>query len=128
MVIFSVIVNPLLIVDEHPLSKIDELFASMAGGKIFSKIDLKQAYLQLPLAESDREILTLNIHKELYQCNHLMYEVATALAIWQRTIENILSRISRVAVFLDDIKGKNLDEHIARLKLVFMAHLELDNC
>jgi len=52
-------------VDEHPLPTIDELFASMARGKIFSKIDLKQAYLQLPLAESDKEILMLNTHKGL---------------------------------------------------------------
>jgi len=118
---FSVTVNPLLIVDEHPLPTIDELFASMAGGKIFSKIDLKQAYLQLPLAESDKEILTLNTHKGLYRCNRLMYGVAAAPAIWQRTIENILNGIPGVAVFLDDIRvsGKNLDEHMARLELVF---------
>jgi len=93
----------------------------MAGGKIFSKIDLKQAYLQLSLAKSDKEILTLNTHKGLYQCNRLMYGVAAAPAIWQRTIENILSGIPGVAVFLDDIRvsGKNLDEHMARLELVF---------
>lgn len=63
---FSVTINPLFIVDGHPLPTIDELFASMARGKIFSKIDLKQAYLQLPLAEIDKEILTLTTHKGLY--------------------------------------------------------------
>lgn len=66
---FSVTVNPLLIVNEHPLFTIDELFASMTGGKIFSKIDLKQAYLQLPLMEQNREILTLNTHRGLYRIN-----------------------------------------------------------
>ncbi|XP_011699197.1 PREDICTED: uncharacterized protein K02A2.6-like [Wasmannia auropunctata] len=118
---FSVTVNPLLVVDEHPLPTIDELFASMAGGRIFSKIDLKQAYLQLPLAEQDREILTLNTHKGLYKCNRLMYGIASAPAIWQRIIENILNGIPGVAVFLDDIRvsGKNLDEHMKRLDLVF---------
>lgn len=118
---FSVTVNPLLIVDEHPLPTIDELFASMSGGKVFSKIDLKQAYLQLPLIEQDREILTLNTHKELFRSNRLMYGIASAPAIWQRTIENILNGIPGVAVFLDDIRvtGKNLEEHIKRLELVF---------
>ncbi|XP_011699447.1 PREDICTED: uncharacterized protein LOC105456824 [Wasmannia auropunctata] len=117
---FSVTVNPLLIVDEHPLPTIEELFASMAGGKLFSKIDLKQAYLQLLLAESDREMLTLNTHKGLYKCNRLMYGVASAPAIWQRTIENILNGIPGTAVFLDDIRvsGKNLEEHMKRLELV----------
>jgi len=93
----------------------------MAGGKIFSKIDLKQAYLQLPLAEIDKEILTLNTHKGLYRSNRLMYGVASAPAIWQRTIENILSRIPGIAIFLDDIRvtGKNREEHMKRLELVF---------
>lgn len=118
---FSVTVNPLLIVDEHPIPTINELFASMSGGKIFSKIDLKQAYLQLPLVEQDKEILTLNTHKGLYRSNRLMYGIASAPAIWQRTIENILNGIPGVAVFLDDIRvtGKNVEEHIKRLELVF---------
>lgn len=72
---FSVTVNPALIMDEYPLPTIDELFASMAGGRIFSKIDLKQVYLQLPLSEQDKEILILNAHRGLYRCNRL-YGVA----------------------------------------------------
>lgn len=44
---YSVTLNPNLLVDDHPLPTIDELFASIAGGTTFSKIDLRQAYLQL---------------------------------------------------------------------------------
>lgn len=44
---FSVIINPVLIVDEHPLPTIKELFTSMSDSMVFSKIDLKQTYLQL---------------------------------------------------------------------------------
>jgi len=51
---FSVTVNPALIIDEHPLPKMEELFASMSGGTIFSKIDLKQAYLQLSQKQIER--------------------------------------------------------------------------
>lgn len=107
--------------DEHPLPTIDELFASMSGGTIFSKIDLKQVYLQLPIIEQDKEILTLNTHKGLYRSNRFMYGIASAPAIWQRTIENILNGIPGVAVFLDAIRvtGKNLEEHMERLELVF---------
>lgn len=55
---FSVTVNPALIVDEHPLPTLEKLFTSMAGGTIFFKIDLKQAYLQLPVADEDKELFT----------------------------------------------------------------------
>lgn len=41
----SVTVNPNLIVDDHPLPTVDELFASMADGRIFSKIDLEATSL-----------------------------------------------------------------------------------
>jgi len=117
---FSVTVNPALIIDEHPLPTMEELFASMSGGTIFSKIDLKQAYLQLPVAESDKEILTLSTHKGLFRCNRLMYGVASAPAIWQRTMESILDGIPGVAVFLDDIRiaGKNINQHFERLECV----------
>jgi len=117
---FSVTINPCLIVDEHPLPTHDELFAKMAGCKIFSKIDLKQAYLQLELRDEDKEILTLNTSKGLYQCNRLMYGVASAPAIWQRTIENILKNIPDITVFLDDIKiaSSNVEKHFEILELV----------
>lgn len=44
---YKATVNPQVIVDEHPLPTINEIFSKLAGGKKFSKIDLRQAYLQL---------------------------------------------------------------------------------
>lgn len=41
---FSVTINPNLLIDEHPLPTTDELFASMAGGTKFTKIDSKPIY------------------------------------------------------------------------------------
>lgn len=82
-------------IDEHPLPTINELFASMAGGTKFTKIDLQQAYLQLEVHEEDRKLLTLSTHKGLFRNTRLMYEIASAPAIWQREIENILGDILR---------------------------------
>jgi len=118
---YSVTLNPKLRVDEHPLPTPDELLASMAGGKIFSKIDLLQAYLQLEIRPEDRELLTLNTHKGLYRLTRLMYGVASAPAIWQRTIESILKDIPGVVVFLDDIRvaGSSVKDHLEKLRTVF---------
>lgn len=46
--------------------------------------------------------------------------MASAPAIWQRTIENILRGIPGIAVFLDDIRiaGKEIEQHLKRLELV----------
>ena len=44
---YKVTVNQALEVDQYPLLKPEDLFASLAGGKKFSTLDLSQAYLQL---------------------------------------------------------------------------------
>ncbi|XP_058816755.1 uncharacterized protein K02A2.6-like [Topomyia yanbarensis] len=113
-------VNPNLVVDKHPLPTVDELFASLAGGIKFTKIDLVQAYLQMEVAPEDREILTLSTHRGLYRPNRLMYGVASAPAIWQRQMEIILQGIDGVSVFLDDIKISGADDetHLRRLEEV----------
>ncbi|KAK2578340.1 hypothetical protein KPH14_012794 [Odynerus spinipes] len=117
---FSVTLNKYLQVDEYPLPTIDELFSTLAGGEKFSKIDLKEAYLQMEIHPDDRELVTLNTHRGLFKCTRLLYGIASAPAIWQREIENILKGIPGVSVFLDDIKitGSNDKEHLQRLNEV----------
>ncbi|XP_011859723.1 PREDICTED: uncharacterized protein LOC105557164 [Vollenhovia emeryi] len=117
---FSVMLNPNLIVDELPLPTTNELFTSMEGCTIFSKIDLQNAYLQLEVSKEDCELLTLNTHRGLYKCKRLMYGIASAPAIWQRTIEMILHDIPGVVVYLDDIRigSKSKQEHWQKLKEV----------
>ncbi len=44
---FKVTVNPVLTVEQYPLSLIEDLFAGLSGGQKFSKIDLCHAYLQM---------------------------------------------------------------------------------
>lgn len=133
---FSMTLNKHLLVDEHPLPTIDELFYTVAGGDKFSKIDLKQAYLQMEVHPEDQEMLTLNTHRGLYKCTRLLYGIASAPAIWQREIENILKDIPGVAVFLDDIKisGPTDTIHLQRLKQVlnrlseYNVQINADKC
>ncbi|XP_053698840.1 uncharacterized protein K02A2.6-like [Sabethes cyaneus] len=114
---YKVTVNPNLEIDDHPLPTIEELFASVAGGEKFTKIDLTQAYLQLEVEEGDREVLTLSTHRGLYRPTRLMYGIASAPAIWQRLMEEVLNGIPGVTVFLDDIRvtGPNDFIHLQRL-------------
>ena len=112
--------NPNLIVDDHPLPTVYELFNSLAEGKRFSKIDLNQAYLQLNLRPQDHEILVLNTHKGLYKPTSLMFGVSPAPAIFQRIMEQILHGIPEVEVFIDDIlvTGKTTAKHLCNLEEV----------
>ena len=46
----------------YPLPNIDDIFASLSGGRKFSRLDLAHAYMQLPLHPIPRHSLQL-IHK-----------------------------------------------------------------
>nr|CAI5835249.1 unnamed protein product [Callosobruchus analis] len=117
---FKCTLNPNLVIDEYPLPTVEALFASMAGGEKFTKLDLQQAYLQMEVRPQDRKYLTLSTPKGLYRSTRLMYGIASAPAIWQREMENILKDISGVSVFLDDIKitGPDNSTHLERLEAV----------
>ena len=68
---YKVSVNQVLLVDKYPLPKPEDLFAALAGGKKFTKLDLAQAYLQLRLDDEAREYTTINTHKGMYRFNRL---------------------------------------------------------
>ena len=87
---FKVTINQVSQVESYPLPRVEEPFATLSGGKQFSKLDLAQAYLQLPLAEDSKEFVTVNTSKGLFQYNRLPFGVSSAPAIFQRCIENLL--------------------------------------
>ena len=86
---YKVTVNQALTVDQYPLPKPEELFATLANGYKFIKLDLRQAYLQMELDESSRPYITINTHQGLYQYTYLPFGIASAPAIFQRLMENI---------------------------------------
>ena len=111
--------------DIYPLPRIEDLFTSLSGGKYFSKLDLAQAYLQLPLDEASRKYVTINTQKVLYQYTRLPFGIASAPSIFQRTMENLLQGIPKVCVYLDDIliTGATEAEHLNNLNDV-LSRLE----
>ena len=69
---FRVSVNPALKVDEYPIPKVEDLLATLAGGKSFTKLDFNQAYTQLAL---DKECKGAN-SDQYTQRVVLLYKVA----------------------------------------------------
>ena len=93
---FKVSVNPALKIDMYPLPKVEDIFATLGKGELYSKIDLLQAYNQLEVEVASRNILTINTHKGLFQYSRVPFGIAAAPAIWQRTLELVLQGIPRV--------------------------------
>ena len=129
-------VNPCLHVQQHPIPRIEELFAKLQGGMHFSKLDMRDAYLQIELDDETKQLLVINTHKGLYRYNRLCFGPSPAPAIFQNLVDNLVAGIPGVAAYLDDIivTGQTKAEHLENLRRVFAAldnyglKLQLDKC
>ena len=91
---FKLTVNQATQTEVYPLPRIDELFA-LSGDTVFSTLDFSHAYNQLPLDEKAQELTTINTHKGLYQYTRLPFGVASAPAIFQRTMETLIIELNK---------------------------------
>ena len=133
---FKVTLNPVLQVDQHPIPKPEDIFVSLVGGKLFTTLDLSQAYQQLMLDEESKELVTISTHLGLFCYNRLPFEVASAPAIFQQTMDQLLHGLPGVKCYLDDIiiTGSNHREHLTNLDRVLERlhdkglHLKKSKC
>ena len=100
---FKLTVNKASQLDKYPIPKIEDLFAKMAGGQKYTKLDLYQAYQQMELEEESRRYVVINTHRGLFEYTRLPFGVSSAPGIFQRVMESILRGIPNVVVYLDDI-------------------------
>lgn len=110
----------MLDVDQYPLPKPDDIFATLAGGQLFTTLDLSHAYNQLLMDEESQKFVTINTHKGLYQYTRLPFGIASAPAVFQQIMDTILQGIDGVACYIDDIiiTGRTTEEHLERLEEV----------
>ena len=59
-------VNQASKVDKYLISKTEDFFSSLAGGKAFTTPDMSQAYHQVLLDEPSRKLVVINTSKGLF--------------------------------------------------------------
>ena len=117
---FRMTVNPAAKLNRYPIPKVTDLFATLERGKVFTKLDLSQAYQQLTLDAESQKYLVINTHKGLFRYTRLPFGISSAPGIFQKTMESLLQGIPHTTVYLDDIlvAGENEDDHLQTLKKV----------
>lgn len=117
---YKLTVNQVSKLEQYPIPRIEDLFASLSGGQKFTKLDLSHAYHQIPLDKEAKKYVTINTHKSLFTYKVLPFGVSSSPAIFQWTMKGLLQGIPHVAIFLDDIllTGKDEQEHLQTLAKV----------
>lgn len=109
--------------DRYPLPHIQDIFDTVGQGSIFTTLDLKSGYWQLPVEAEDREKTAFVCHRGQYQYKRVSFGLANAPAYFQRAMSNILAPLlgKCVLVYIDDIiiYSKSMEEHQRDLGKVF---------
>jgi len=115
--------NNATIKDSYPLPHADDLFHRMRNAKVFSKIDLKSGFYQIPLAKEDWYKTAFRTSRGLFEYTVVPMGLCNAPATFMRLMNNIFKDMIAegfVTVFMDDIViySESVQDHWTHLRKV----------
>ena len=109
--------------DAHPLPHIQEIFDNLRGAKIFSTLDLKSGYWQIPVDKASIPKTAFTCHLGLFEFVRMPFGLTNAPAIFQRAMTKALQGlVGKICmVYIDDIivYSQNEKQHAKDLEAVF---------
>ena len=92
--------------DKYGMHQLEEIFQKVGKAVVFSKLDLRQGFLQIPVAEGDRTKTCYWMGNRLMEYNRMPYGLKNASAHFQRVMDTelALAELDHCAVaFIDDV-------------------------
>ena len=115
--------NILTKTDSFPPPNMQDALDSLGQSKVFSIIDLRSAFLQLPLQRADKEKTAFITRSGLYHFNTLPFGLKNSPSVFQRLMHRVLGDLMYhiCMVYLDDIivYSPSFEEHMQDLTTVF---------
>ena len=135
---YSQTINRFTTLNAYPLPRIDETVNRIAQYRVFSTIDLKSAYHQVPLQDKDKCFTAFEANRRLYQFRRIPFWVRNGVAAFQKIMDDFITNesLSDTFAYLDDITicghdqahhDKNLDNFLAAAKRKNLTYNE-DKC
>ena len=113
-------INRFTQLDAYPVPRIDDLIQKIAQFGVYSEVDLKSAYYQVPIPEEDAPYTAFEAGGGLYQYKRLPFGVTNGVAIFQRAMDSFIeaNSLNATYAYLDNIYicGKNQEEHDINLQ------------
>lgn len=89
--------------ENHPFPTMEDILPELKTAKLFSKLDVKQAFHQIEIAPNSREITTFITKKGLFRHKRLMFGINCAPEIFQKIMERILKACDGCLNYMDDV-------------------------
>jgi len=93
---------------------IDDIIPELQEAKLFTKVDVKNAFWHVTLDDASSALTTFETPYERYRWNRLPMGISVSSEIFQRKLNEALSGLQGIATIADDIliygRGKTTDE------------------
>ena len=87
----------------YPLPTAKELTSHFSGSTVFSKMDLRHGYLQVPLAPDSMDLTAFITHVGVFRYKCMAFGLSSASSCFQKIMSLILASIQGVSIDLDDV-------------------------
>ncbi|MFN9938738.1 MAG: reverse transcriptase family protein, partial [bacterium] len=113
--------NRVTIPSSYPLPKMMDFAAKMSGSRIFSKLDLRKGYHQIPMHARDIAKTPIITPFGLYEFLRMGFGLRNAGNTFQRMMDRVTNGLPFIFVYLDDIivGSPDLASHLQHLQLLF---------
>ncbi|XP_026695294.2 uncharacterized protein LOC113475388 [Ciona intestinalis] len=110
----------------YPIPLMADMTAHLAGSTIFSKLDLKSGYFQVPVKPEHIPITAFNCPLGLFEWTRLSLGLRNSGATFQRLMDTIFGDLDFIFVYIDDaiVYSKSREEHVSHLLTVFERVLQ----
>ena len=127
---YSQTINRFTLLDGYPLPRIDDTVNKIAQYRVFSTIDLRSAYHQVPIRKEDKVYTAFKSDGSLYQFTRIPFGVTNGVACFQRIMDSFIqeAKLDGTFAYLDDITicGMTQAEHDLNLER-FLKAAEMKN-
>ena len=117
---YSQTINRFTHLDAYPLPRVESIVERVSKHSVFSTIDLRSAYHQIPILDAEKPFTAFEACGKLYQFRRIPFGVTNGVPCFQKTIDAVIEaeNLEGTYPYLDDVTvcGRDQREHDRNLK------------